>query len=254
MRLIINGDDFGFTRGINLGICDCFQRGIMNSTSLMVNMKFAEEAAEMIKNPDGLSVGLHFNVTVGEPVSHELKRIITPEGHFSKELLRKDGADIYEELWKEGVAQIEHFVHLTGRLPSHINSHHGIEVTEAGREVIQDLGLKYDIPIRAFIMDSCSLTEKYRTDYEVPGCKLMEGVDFGMKSIEEYFSDSEIESDSCFELVGHPGYVDSYLPEMSGLTIQRCHDMRCFCSESWAEWLRNNPIQLIGYEDLRKIR
>ena len=43
--LIVNADDFGASRGINRGILEAHQRGILSSTSLMVNRAASEEAA-----------------------------------------------------------------------------------------------------------------------------------------------------------------------------------------------------------------
>jgi hypothetical protein len=34
-RLIVNADDFGFTRGVNLGIIRAFKEGILTSTTMM---------------------------------------------------------------------------------------------------------------------------------------------------------------------------------------------------------------------------
>ena len=35
MRLIVNGDDFGYSPGQNYGIVEAYQKGILRSTSLM---------------------------------------------------------------------------------------------------------------------------------------------------------------------------------------------------------------------------
>jgi predicted glycoside hydrolase/deacetylase ChbG (UPF0249 family) len=42
---IVNGDDFGASRGINRGIVEAHCHGVLTSTSLMVNMPATEEAA-----------------------------------------------------------------------------------------------------------------------------------------------------------------------------------------------------------------
>ena len=44
MKVIMNADDFGFSRGVNLAILEGFQHGILTSTSLMVNMPGFEHA------------------------------------------------------------------------------------------------------------------------------------------------------------------------------------------------------------------
>jgi len=43
--LIVNGDDFGASHGINRGIIEAHQQGILTSTSLLVSTPWSEEAA-----------------------------------------------------------------------------------------------------------------------------------------------------------------------------------------------------------------
>lgn len=44
MKLIINADDFGLSKGINKGIIEAYQAGLISSTTIMINMPYAEEA------------------------------------------------------------------------------------------------------------------------------------------------------------------------------------------------------------------
>lgn len=37
-KLIVNADDFGYSKGINLGIIEAHREGIVTSTTLMTNM------------------------------------------------------------------------------------------------------------------------------------------------------------------------------------------------------------------------
>ncbi|MDE2008561.1 MAG: ChbG/HpnK family deacetylase [Candidatus Omnitrophica bacterium] len=68
-KLIINADDFGLSRGINKGIIELFNSGVLTSASLMVNMPGFEDAVRSIRDNPGLGVGLHINVLRGRPVS-----------------------------------------------------------------------------------------------------------------------------------------------------------------------------------------
>jgi len=60
--LIVNGDDFGASRGINRGILEAHQRGILTSTSLLVDAPGSEEAARLGRAARELSVGLHVDL------------------------------------------------------------------------------------------------------------------------------------------------------------------------------------------------
>src|SRR5438093_11276312 len=60
--LIVNGDDFGASRGINRGILEAHQRGILTSASLLVDAPGSEEAARLGRAAPELSVGLHVDL------------------------------------------------------------------------------------------------------------------------------------------------------------------------------------------------
>src|SRR5207249_10695652 len=60
--LIVNGDDFGASRGINRSIMEAHQHGILTSTSLLVNTPWSEEAAVLARAAPDLSAGLHVDL------------------------------------------------------------------------------------------------------------------------------------------------------------------------------------------------
>jgi len=67
-RLIINGDDFGLTHGINRAIAELHRAGVLTSATLMANEKAAEEAIEVALATPSLGVGCHVVLVDGEPV------------------------------------------------------------------------------------------------------------------------------------------------------------------------------------------
>ena len=87
MKIIFNGDDYGYSRGVNLAMIDCYQKGVMKSCSMMVNMPGAQEAADLMKENQGLSVGIHLTLTVGKPLTDGLKTLIKEDGTFNKGML-----------------------------------------------------------------------------------------------------------------------------------------------------------------------
>lgn len=64
-RLIVTADDFGLAPEINRGIIDGHRRGVVTSTSLLVNAPATEEAVEAALRCPGLEVGLHLSVVEG---------------------------------------------------------------------------------------------------------------------------------------------------------------------------------------------
>jgi predicted glycoside hydrolase/deacetylase ChbG (UPF0249 family) len=106
--LIINADDFGYAQGINQGIITAYERGVVLSTSLMVDMPRAEDAARLAKRHPGLGVGLHFTAT-----------------NQSGPLLDLfDVAAVAHELQRQYLRCCD----LLGNPPTHIDSHHHVHL------------------------------------------------------------------------------------------------------------------------------
>jgi predicted glycoside hydrolase/deacetylase ChbG (UPF0249 family) len=106
--LIINADDFGYAQGVNAGIIAAHEHGVVLSTSLMVNMPLASEAAALAASHPGLGVGLHFAVTDTQGPKVDLLDVATIE----KELHR----------------QYQRCCDLLGHAPTHLDSHHHVHM------------------------------------------------------------------------------------------------------------------------------
>lgn len=117
--LIVNADDFGYSHSINKGIIEAHEKGIVTSTSVMVNAIAADEAEELAKYPD-LSVGLHFELKEVADVEAELKR------------------------------QIEKFVSIVGKMPDHIDTHKRHTIDEGIKEVLELYAKEHNLPVRNF--------------------------------------------------------------------------------------------------------
>ncbi len=64
--LIVNADDFGFTRDVNQGIIEAHCDGILTSTTLMASGAAFDDAVRLAKETPALDIGCHL-VLVGEP-------------------------------------------------------------------------------------------------------------------------------------------------------------------------------------------
>src|SRR6266498_2001762 len=60
--LIVNADDFGQSPGVNRGIVEAHEQGIVTSASMMVRWPAAAEAAAYGGEHPELSLGLHFDL------------------------------------------------------------------------------------------------------------------------------------------------------------------------------------------------
>lgn len=253
MKLIINGDDFGITHACNLAIIDCFNQGVLTSTSMMINMPYAEEASQLWQKHPNLSVGLHLNITLGYPVNKHNKTILKQDGTFNKAILNFSPEQVnLAEIAQECQAQLDKFVQLTGRLPDHINSHHGIEAIYGGAQIIQELANQYNLPIRQFTNINKDDHVSDINQYMVPIAKMLTTPSANIADTLNLFTADDLISDNYYELIGHPGYVDYELTQLSSLTIGRCIDVNCFCSSELKNWINANQIELVTYKDLLK--
>jgi len=67
-RLVINADDLGLTPGVNRGIAEAHERGVVTSSTLMANGAAFSNAVETARSHSRLSVGCHVVLIDGSPL------------------------------------------------------------------------------------------------------------------------------------------------------------------------------------------
>ena len=135
-RLIINADDFGLSQGITDGILHTHLKGLLTSTSLMVNQSATEYAARRASETPRLGIGIHLNLTEGKPVlpKDQVGTLTNSSGEFvgpsemGRRLLRWEASP--REIEAEFRAQIRQMKAL-GLEPTHADSHHRIHMYPA---------------------------------------------------------------------------------------------------------------------------
>lgn len=162
--LIVNADDFGLAPAVNQGILDGHLAGSVTSTTLMVNMPAAAEAAAIAKAHPGLGVGLHFNLTLGRPLADppSVPSLLGPDGQFHSRnalaLRLFTGRVRGEHVVRELQAQHQAFLAL-GIRPTHVDSHqhvHGFPVVfDAVAALCEAEGIPTRMPWLLKLGDSC---------------------------------------------------------------------------------------------------
>lgn len=130
-QLIVNGDDLGFSPGTNKGILTAHLEGIVSSTTVMINLDYAESGLEtMMEQAPTIGIGLHINLTHGKPVAspRKIPSLVEENGEFFSEARLAEAIFSFDEdeLYEEIAAQIERFIAITGRRPTHLDSHYHI--------------------------------------------------------------------------------------------------------------------------------
>jgi predicted glycoside hydrolase/deacetylase ChbG (UPF0249 family) len=148
--LIVNADDFGLTRGVSRGILECYQRGIVTSTTLMVNRDADPAQLEELRS-SGLGVGLHVNLTLGTPISdpRRVGSLLDDAGQLVRDARVQAERARPEEARLEIGNQIEAFRRLMGRFPTHLDSHHHVARDGALLDLLCFFARALKIPMRA---------------------------------------------------------------------------------------------------------
>ena len=86
--LIINADDFGMSGSCSRAIALAFERGLVNSTTIMGNGIYFDKAVELAKKQRLYAkIGIHFNLTEGKPLTENIKNFpdFVTDGKFNKQ-------------------------------------------------------------------------------------------------------------------------------------------------------------------------
>ena len=238
-KLIINADDFGLCEGVSLGILKAHQDGILTSTTCMMNMPHIEQHLKWASHFPQLGLGVHLVLTVGSPLT---KGSFTDENGYFKSRNKYPGKKVIvkqDELYNEWKAQIDKFIQLTNKKPTHLDSHHHVHLLPGNIDIALKLAKEYDLPLR----QECYLQK----DYEY--VRFSE-VFYNQSVSLETINDICHFDDDIFELMCHPAFVDPYLYNHSSYNIQRIKELDILCCKEAKNITKN--IQLINYRQVKK--
>jgi predicted glycoside hydrolase/deacetylase ChbG (UPF0249 family) len=219
--LIVNADDFGYSRGINRGIVEAHNRGVVTSATTIVNAPATEDAVRLAGENPGLSIGLHVNFT------NEGERLVEFD----------DPALCRAELRR----QFDCFVALFGRPPTHLDSHQHVHRGRSPLPVFQDLAKEHGLPLR----DAPPVVFKggfYAQWVHGVTDPAKVSVAFLSRMLREELSAG------IYELACHPGYFDPALEAV--YHKERELELETLCDPALREVLAEERIELIGYKEL----
>ncbi len=149
-RLIVNADGFGFTDGNNRAIFDSLKAGVVRSISVNANFPAVEEVARVTREFPRVSVGVHFNLAVGRPVSDpaSVPSLLGPDGRFrDRGFVRAllTGRVRLAEVRRELEAQVEVLKRL-GVRPTHWDGHNNEHLLPGYFEVAMAVARGAGIP------------------------------------------------------------------------------------------------------------
>ena len=232
MKLVINGDDLGYTMANTMGIFQGYMDGILRSTTALTNSKYFAKAMEMAKVYPGLGIGVHLTLTLGKPLTAN-KTLTNPEtGEFyrgAKTIWEKNPD--YDEIYDEWKAQIERYIAVAGHLPTHLDSHHHVhDATPQALEVSKRLAEEYGLALRRY--------GKY---------KFVSGFGGSAATVETMTKLLEENMGEDIEIMVHPGWCDLELYRMSSYATDRLKELDVLCDPRLMQYIKEHQIELCHY-------
>jgi predicted glycoside hydrolase/deacetylase ChbG (UPF0249 family) len=227
--VIVNADDFGQSRGINRGIAQAHERGIVTSASLMVRWDAAVAAAAYARAHPGLSVGLH--VDLGEWACRDGEWTTVYE-----RVNRTEPGEVEAEIR----SQLATFCALLGRGPTHLDSHQHVHNEEPAHSILDRIAGELDVPVR----------------HRSPGIRC-EGRFYGQSNtgnpLHDHISTAGLIDllrnlpEGVTELACHPGYACELATMYRS---EREMELRALCDSAVRRVLGEEEIELISFTDL----
>ena len=87
MKLIINADDYGLWEHNSRAIAAAMKQGLITDTTMMATGEWFDEATSLAKEAGFADrIGIHLNLTEGEPLTDEMKNCpaFVENGRFHK--------------------------------------------------------------------------------------------------------------------------------------------------------------------------
>lgn len=165
IKIIVNADDFGISPGTNQAIAEGYSRGIINSTSLMVNTPYIDQAIRELKSLKNLSVGLHINMTNEKALSPmgKIPLLVDENGNFKNGFVKLLWLSLVKpkKFSQQAEIEIESQIRKTmdsGVKLSHLDSHRHIHMIPRIFSLVKKLSDKYNIPRIRYVNENIFYT------------------------------------------------------------------------------------------------
>lgn len=224
--LVVNADDFGLSPGVNRGVVEAHERGIVTSASLMVRHGGAPEAAAYARARPSLSLGLHLDLgewacrgDVWEPLYE-----VVPLG---------DDRAVRDEITR----QLAAFRRLAGRDPTHLDSHQHVHLEGPAKAAAKELARRLSVPLRRVAPGVRYIGDLYaqtRTGAPAAEAITVEGLVEILGALEP----------GVTELACHPGAWDD---SGSPYGRERVEELRVLCDPRARRALEHEGIRLVSF-------
>jgi len=257
IRLVVRGDDMGYTHSGNEALIKCYKEGFETSIEVLVASPWFPEAVKLIQQNPGVDVGLHLDLTSEwenikwRPLS-DCPSLKNANGYFFPMVYPNKnypGQAIMENKWKiedvekEFRAQIEMALKYIPHI-SHFSSHMNCtNISPEVKELTKKLAKEYKIPVD-FELNNVTYIG-YDGPHKTPDEKIQSFINMLNK----------LQPGKSYIFVEHPGINDAELKAVYHIGYEDvCTDRQgvtdLFTNQKVKALIKEKGIQLIGYKDL----
>lgn len=259
IRLIIRGDDMGFSHSGNEALIKCYKDGIERSIEIIAPSPWFPEAVKLLKENPGVDVGIHLAIT--SEWDNEKWRPLTDcpslrdsDGYFFPMIWPNKnypGRAILQNKWsladieKEFRAQIELVKRKVPNV-SHLSAHMGCTDLDASvKAMAKKLATEYNL-----LLETGDENVKY-IGYSGPHKTSAEKIESFIKTLDT------LKPGSTYVFVDHPGINTPELQAIHHIGYETVAEDRqgvtdVFTDERVKKAIKKKGIVLISYNDLRK--
>lgn len=258
-RLIVRGDDMGFSHSGNMALIKCYKEGIQKSIEVIVPSPWFPEAVKMLKANPGVDVGIHLALTSEwETIKYrpltDCPSLRDSNGYFypmSFPNKNYPGQSIKENNWnmadvdKELRAQIELAKKLIPNI-SHVSSHMGATyLSEDLKALVRKLCKEYNIAADPELELTASI------GFEGPHTTPAEKVAAFIKMLDK------LQPGKTYIFIEHPGIDNDELRAIYHIGYENVAADRqgitdLYTNPAVKEAIQKKGIELISYADTVK--
>jgi predicted glycoside hydrolase/deacetylase ChbG (UPF0249 family) len=281
-NLVVNADDLGLTVGVNDGIFDAHDRGVLTSASMFANAPATTDAIRRVRSKSSLGMGAHLALVDGTPMlpPHRIPSLLEDDGRFRVSwkpfiVACLTGRVALDEVERELTAQIDRIVsegiHLT-----HLDAHKHVHAFPPLFEIVVRLAGRFHIPVvrvpyerwspvlgndhqrrtaRRQLLANIAMLPWARRDYRAAAAQRARVPQFIGRIHTGVMSTMSLEASlrrlrpGVTELMVHPGYVDDALRRTATrLLSSRAQEVDLLCSSTLRDLVVDEDIQLVRHD------
>jgi predicted glycoside hydrolase/deacetylase ChbG (UPF0249 family) len=281
-NLVVNADDLGLTPGVNSGIFDAHDRGILTSASIFAHAPATADALRRVWARPSLGVGVHLALVDGIPMlpPHCVPSLVEDDGRFRASwkpfivaCLR--GRVALDEVERELTAQIDR-IRSEGIRLTHLDAHKHVHAFPPIFAIVTQLAERFGIPVirvpyeawspvwgdgqqrrtaRVQAIVNAAMLPWAKQDYRTAAAHGLRTPRFMGRSHTGVVSAHSLGGmlrrlrPGVTELMVHPGYVDAALSQTrTRLLSSRAEEVQLLCATGTRDLVADEGIQLIRHD------